>query len=101
MAGSPPKPSKHCPLLEGSGAASKALLSTSPSRMPHHQGAQPTSQQKLESIPELNEGLREKEKQLNKGKEPRFWGIKVEKTISRFLGTPGGTQEYSLGQEQG
>ena len=100
MAGSPPKPPKHCPLLEGSGTASKALLSTSPGGMPHHQGAQPTSQQKLESIPELNEGLREKE-QLHKGKEPGFWGIKVEKTIFRFLGTPGGTQEYSLGPEQG
>ena len=52
------------------------------------QGAQLTSQNKLESIPELNEGLSEKEQQLNKGKELRFWGGKVEKRLFSFLGIP-------------
>ena len=55
---------------------------------PAVQGAQLTSQNKLESIPELKEGLSEEEQQLNKGKELRFWGVKVEKMFFSFLGIP-------------
>ena len=55
---------------------------------PAVQGAQLISQNKLESIPELNEGLSEKEQQLNKGKELRFWGVKVEKILFSFLRIP-------------
>ena len=51
---------------------------------PAVQGAQLTSQNKLESIPELKEGLSEEEQQLNKGKELRFWGVKVEKMFFSF-----------------
>lgn len=75
------------PLLEGSGAASEALPTTSPSRMSHQQGAHQISAN-VRPIPELNEEPREKEQQQNKGKEPRFQRFKVDNMVFMFLGTP-------------
>lgn len=69
--GSPPK-TRHCPLLEGSGQPAKHYPPLAQSGMSHRQGAHRISQQKLRSIPQFKEGLKEKERQQNKGKEYRF-----------------------------